>query len=316
MTVARKHLINPEITEYYHCFTRCVRRAFLCGIDGLTGNSYEHRKEWIEERIEFLISIFCIQICTYAIMSNHYHLVLKISQQDGAVLSDQDVILRWGKLYRLPGIVELALLSPQKGLNKLIISQFAKKYRARLLNISWFMKALNEFISKKANKEDDCTGRFWEGRFKSQALLSEEAIIECMKYVDLNPFRADITDNIRRFKHTGFGLRLNKASNIKNFVSFEDVLNNTSQLKITFEDYSEMLLKEVDEWSKKLQDYSPKSGFVLQKNKLTEAFSSAIGDSESLKMWAQKLGKRWIKGISASETLFRYSPPKRSASSL
>jgi REP element-mobilizing transposase RayT len=80
MTRARSQLISPETTPYYHCISRCVRRAFLCGEDSLTGKNYEHRKVWVIERLRELAEVFAIDICAYAVMSNHYHLVLRINQ--------------------------------------------------------------------------------------------------------------------------------------------------------------------------------------------------------------------------------------------
>ena len=81
MTQSRNSLISLADTPYYHCISRCVRRAFLCGRDNYTGQSFEHRRQW-GERIRFLAGIFAIDVCAYAIMSNHYHLVLHINEQE------------------------------------------------------------------------------------------------------------------------------------------------------------------------------------------------------------------------------------------
>ena len=81
------------------------------------------------------------------------------------------------------------------------------EYRARLTNLSWLMKSLSEPIARRANEEDKVTGRFWEGRFKCQALLSEKSILAAMTYVDLNPVRAKIANNIATSCYTSVKVR-------------------------------------------------------------------------------------------------------------
>ncbi|MDO6705628.1 transposase [Photobacterium sp. 1_MG-2023] len=195
MTTARSQLISVNATPYYHCVSRCVRRSFLCGYDALTQTSYEHRRGWVENRLKQVAGVFCIDICAYAIMSNHYHVVLHINEARANQLSDLEVIERWLILHRPPVLIqrfvsgETSSETEQKACLAMIQS-----WRERLCSISWFMRLLNQFIAIEANREDDCTGHFWEGRFKSQALLDEKALAAAMAYVDLNPVRAGIAD--------------------------------------------------------------------------------------------------------------------------
>ena len=100
MTKARKSIINVSDTPYYHCMGRCVRRAFLCGEDELTGKDYSHRKQWIVDKLSELTAVFMIDVCAYEVMSNHYHLVLKINHEQAQVLSDEAVIERWMMLFK------------------------------------------------------------------------------------------------------------------------------------------------------------------------------------------------------------------------
>ena len=215
MTKARKSQISLDDTAYYHCVSRCVRRAFLCGQDDATGQSFEHRRTWLVMRIKQLASIFAIDIAAYAIMSNHYHLVLRVDRHKALKWSDDDVLKQWHLLCKPTPVVQRYLdnniISDS---DLMIVKQEAAKFRARLYDISWFMRYLNEFISRQANREDNCTGHFWEGRFKSQALLDQTAILACMAYVDLNPIRANIADTPETSDFTSIQERIGVANHL------------------------------------------------------------------------------------------------------
>ena len=191
MTQSRDSLISLIDTPYYHCISRCVRRAYLCGDDFQSGHNFDHRKVWLVERIKFLASVFAIDVCAYAIMSNHYHLVLFVNQEQAKGWSEEEIIDRWGILF--PSSTQKTLNLLKSSESEAVREAYQEKieaWRENLQDISWFMRSLNEYIARMANKEDGCKGRFWEGRFKSQALLDEKALLSCMAYVDLNPLRA------------------------------------------------------------------------------------------------------------------------------
>ena len=212
MPRARKTLISLEDTPYYHCISRCVRKAFLCGKDNSTGQSYEHRRGWVEDKMLSLAKVYAIDICAYAVMSNHTHLVLHINQDEALNWDVKQVLERWHSLHKGTQFTE-------KYLREEVMAEFelasvyksCETYRERLTDISWFMRELNESIARMANKEDKCTGRFWEGRFKSQALLDEAALVACMAYVDLNPVRANMEKTPETSKHTSIKTRIEVA---------------------------------------------------------------------------------------------------------
>ena len=106
MPRARKHLVCVSDTPFYHVTSRCVRRAFLCGVDRYSGKSYEHRRGWIEDRVRVLSSLFSIRLCAYAVMSNHYHLVVKLCPEEPASWSDDEVLSRWTALFQGPLLVQ------------------------------------------------------------------------------------------------------------------------------------------------------------------------------------------------------------------
>jgi len=194
MATARRHLVDPEEGGTFHCTSRCVRRAFLCGWDEFSGQSFEHRREWVRERIRELAGQFAVDVYAYAVMSNHQHVILGTDPGRAKAWSDAEVARRWLTLFPGPGgkhgvpPEEPAIQAfCQDGMRLALC-------RSRLSDVSWFMRCLNEPIARRANREDGCTGRFWEGRFKCQRLDDAGALLTCMAYVDLNPVRAGLAD--------------------------------------------------------------------------------------------------------------------------
>lgn len=221
MTTARSHQIDLSATAYYHCMTRCVRRSYLCGFDKETGKDYSHRKPWIVSRIKHLASIFAIHVCAYAVMSNHYHLVLYVNDEMASKWSEDEVLARWAQLFPADA-KSLNTYSKNEATQKLAL------WRHRLMDISWYMRCLNEKIARASNKEDETKGRFWEGRFKSQALLDEGAVLSAMAYVDLNPIRAKMANTLETSDFTSIQERLQQlAKQLKKSQSIDE----TQQLK-------------------------------------------------------------------------------------
>ncbi|MBB3167908.1 transposase [Simiduia aestuariiviva] len=216
MTKPRKHLIDAATTPYYHIVSRCVRRSFLCGIDK-QGNNFEHRRQWIEEKILALPHIFAIHVCAYAVMSNHYHLVLEIDKAQSEVWTTEEVIERWHRLFKGNLFSQRFMRGePLSCAERGVLDNCVSVWRSRLADISWFMRQINEPIAREANAEDNCTGRFWEGRFKSQALLDEKALTACMAYVDLNPIRAKMAKTPEQSHYTSAQRRIHKAKRAHN----------------------------------------------------------------------------------------------------
>lgn len=209
MARPRSEQISLADTPYYHLVSRCVRRAFLCGEDRESGRSYEHRRQWVEDRIRLLASVFAIEVAAYAVMSNHYHLVVKLVPEQLLSVSDSEILRRWSCLYKGPFVLQR--YTNGQSLDDQDAAQLAKlaaDYRDRLGSLSWFMKCLNEPIARRANQEDNCTGHFWESRYKSQPLLNEAALLSCMAYVDLNPVRASMAATPETSEHTSIKERI------------------------------------------------------------------------------------------------------------
>lgn len=206
MTMARRDLVDVQVTRYYHCISRCVRRAMLCG-DG-----YEHRKQWIEDRLELLAGNFALSVCGFAVMDNHLHLLVRLDPGRIDAWSAEEVVRRWIAVYPPrkvdlddPAVAQKWLRHAAKD------SKQIERWRQRLGDLGWFMKSLKEPLSRMANKEDGCKGTFWESRYKSIAILDQEALLATCAYIDLNPVAAGVASTPETSKHTSLRQRVQHA---------------------------------------------------------------------------------------------------------
>ena len=194
---------SPDEVAIVHCVQRCVRRAYLAGKDAVSGQDFGHRREWIRRRMEALASVFGCDVLGYAIMSNHMHLILRNRPDVVAEWSDEEVAIRWLRVF--PGRRLDEHLGEPTETDVLTLVRDAERLeevRKRLSDISWFMRALSEPIARMANRQDEVTGRFWEGRFKAQRITDEAGLLACAMYVDLNPIRAAMAESLEQAEHT------------------------------------------------------------------------------------------------------------------
>ncbi|CAK0782036.1 transposase [Gammaproteobacteria bacterium] len=112
MTHPRSTLISLSDTPWYHVVSRCVRLAFLCGEDCFTGKNFDHRRAWLETWILQLAGVFAIDVAAYAVMSNHYHIVVRIDAMRAAEWSIEEILEHWTRLFTGPVIVQ-RYLSPE-----------------------------------------------------------------------------------------------------------------------------------------------------------------------------------------------------------
>jgi len=376
MALPRSKYVQEGKEGVYHCFSRCVRRAFLYGFDAHTRRDFSHRKAWIVNRLRQLAGIFAVDVCAYAVMENHCHTILRTRPDIAAGWSDQEVATRWLTLfpqnYRRRGAAKLPVEEQIRALAS--CPERITTLRQRLCSLSWFMGQQNEFIARAANKEDEVKGRFWESRFQCKALLDEAAIAACMVYVDLNPIRAgraktpeesdftSIQERIRAWRKETMtpGRAIPKVEpNIPSGTIHRDTVpDNASGTSCPVAKHVNAQTDPVDSadyWlcpissgasrrgilsmtAAEYIDLIDKSGRMIRSDKRgaidadlrpillriganpqawTETisdfgnkFSLVAGVISNLRDFADQLGRRWFKGVTAARVAFALSPPQ------
>ena len=275
---------------------------------------YTHRKPWVEDRLAILCEIFAIGLYGYAIMSNHLHLVCRVDPDAVRAWSDAEVAQRWCRLFPRHEAAD----------NELRCQHLCQQperltvLRQRLGSLSWFMRCLNEPIARAANAEDGCSGRFWEGRFKCQALLDERAVVTALAYVDLNPIRAGISTRLERSAHTSIRRRVTacRQDHAQQRQPLTPLLGVGPALSLSQGAYIDLV-----QWTG--QQVRPGKRGVIAKDApsalqhtgvsakhwpthvkaVGSGYWRVIGTVEQLLEKAEQLGQRWLKGIGTARRL-------------
>jgi len=305
MTYPRAHLIDPD-GGIYHVCSRCVRRAWLCGTDKETGFNFDHRRQWLEDRILTLSDIFAVELFGYAVMSNHYHLVLQIDAGVVQSWSDEVVVDKWLLLCPKQFVGGVSLTQQTVHRNSLLQNkERLLVFRERLSSLSWFMRMINEPLARTANQEDRCKGRCWEGRFKSQRLLDEDALLACMVYVDLNPVRAGMVEDVIDAEHTSVARRLKANPSEKQLMT---AIQSTTVLPFDYRIHDYIALARTTASAQRANRFSGRLRVVdAPDTRLSwlEAimpvpgrWQRAIGTVQNMKDYAKGIGQCWVKTYS------------------
>ncbi|RGP39635.1 hypothetical protein BPTFM16_02716 [Altererythrobacter insulae] len=282
--------------------------------------NYEHRRNWIEQRIFQLSQVFAIDICAHAVMHNHLHLVLHVDSEQVKKWTTLEVLTRWHKLFKGTHLTRQYQHKHSLCTVELdMVEATTLVYKQRLLDISWFMRTLNEPIARQANKEDNCTGHFWEGRFKSQALLDEGALLSCMAYVDLNPVRAGIAPTPEQSSFTSIQLRIKaavKGEQPIRLLAFKghEQQGNASGIPFNLKDY----LTLVDETGRMIREdkcgvihantikmlsrlHISEEGWLKLTKNFEGIFTGAVGTAEHLCEFTEHVGLKRTHGITNAQ---------------
>jgi hypothetical protein len=197
MGYPRSHVVDPLRTGIYHCISRCVRRESLIESD--------ERCTWIVAALDRLCRTFAVDVCDFAVMRNHVHLLVRTHPELAMTWSDREVARRWicrhgSSPAGLEASIDAACLD----------DSLIAEWRSRLSDLGWFHKLWKEPAAKAWNREDDVTGHFWEGRFVSIGCQDEASVLMQATYILLNPVHCGIETRLGESGRSSMGRRIDR----------------------------------------------------------------------------------------------------------
>ena len=228
--LARVELFDPNEVAVLHVIARVNRRCFLLGFDSVSGKNFDHRKIWIEDQLQLLAANFGIDLLAFAILSNHFHLILRSRPDVVATWNDSEVARRWLMLCPIRKMEDGSAEEPNEfELNSIRNDpDKLKEIRTRLSHVSWWMRLLCQNIGTRANREDQEVGKFFQGRYRAVRILDESTLLACAAYVDLNPIRAAIAETLEESDYTSIQRRIHAMTSNESMSVHLDGRSNAS----------------------------------------------------------------------------------------
>ena len=190
----RSEVLDPHQVEAVHLYNRTIDGLYLLGKNPDTGEDFSYRQGWLVDKMNQLFAHLCIELLSYGVLSNHYHLNVRTRPDIAASLTDRQVAERW--LSALSGQPDKDgnFKQPSEQAIEMLMANKEKleKCRTELSDCSHLMKQLNQYLAQRANYEDGRRGSFWGGRYGSTRLVDDEALLACTVYIDLNRIRAGL----------------------------------------------------------------------------------------------------------------------------
>ena len=180
-------------TAYYHIISRTVGGEFYLG---------DVEKEKLVSIIQRFSSLFLVDVIGYCVMSNHFHLLVKV--KPGDEVPDKELIKR---VKKDGGVMQMLIHDPEL-------------LRNRLSDVSEYVRYIKQVFSRWYNRVHKRKGYFWGDRFKSVWIESGEALLACLAYIDLNPVRAEMVEKPEDYRFSSIGYRV-QAGNRHKLLSWD-----------------------------------------------------------------------------------------------
>ncbi len=203
MRKPRRQILDPTISCYYHVTSRCVQGDYLLRDDDDT------RKTMMQDLLRKLHDAYAVDVCSFSIMDNHFHGVLRLNPDAAERWTDRQVMERWGKIHPPRNGSRRPLPITEEWIDQQVAdTKNVAKTREKICSASQFMKDLKQPIAEFVNRQNKRKGHFWDGRFNSVAILDDVGLLAVNSYVDLNPFAAGMYEIPEDARHTSLYERI------------------------------------------------------------------------------------------------------------